>query len=90
MSRFEEGSYGDFRVMLESRAKELEAAEGHAVKLVMSGTQQMRALRDEIAMLRKALDYYADRKNWRPRGLVPKVPTAADGGQVARKALGIT
>ncbi len=88
MSRLEEGSYGDFRVMPEERAKELETAEKNAVKLVMAGSQQLRALQAEVVMLRRALDYYADRKNWRPRGLVPKVPIAADGGQVARKALG--
>ncbi len=84
----EEGSYGDFRIMLEARAKELEAAEKNATKIVLAGSQQLRALRDEVAMLRQALDFYASRKNWRPRGLVPKVPATTDGGQVARKALG--
>lgn len=85
----EERSYGDYRIIPEERAKALEAAESNALKLVVAGNAQLRSAREEIAALRRALEFYADRASWRPRGLVPKVPATEDRGARARKALGI-
>lgn len=81
--------HGDFRILPEERAKELESAEKNALQLVVAGNAQLRAAREEIEMLRRALEWYADRSNWRSRGLIPMTPAHEDKGRRARKVLGI-
>jgi hypothetical protein len=50
-------------------------------------------LKDEVAKLRAALEFYADRVNWvraRGHGAVGNIePAQLDKGRVARKALGL-
>lgn len=81
-------SYGAFRVVPEEVISRLERAEKDAVQIVMNGSAQLRQAREEIERLKAALEWYADRANWRPRGLVPKVPAHEDRGQRARRATG--
>lgn len=80
---------GEFRIVSEERLKELEAAEDRATKLVMNGSAQLRHAREEVAALKRALEWYADRANWRGRGLVPRILAHDDRGARARKALGM-
>lgn len=80
---------GPFVVMPEARARELHKAEERVTSLLMNGSAQLRALREELAVVRKALEFYADRASWRPRGLAPKVLAHDDHGHRARKALGM-
>lgn len=80
---------GEFRIMPEERARTLESAENAAAQLVMNGSAQMRALREQVAELKRALEYYAERKTWRPHGLAKHAPIDDDRGRRARKALGL-
>lgn len=82
-------SYGAFRVVPEEVMARLERAEKDSLQIVMNGSLQLRQAREEIAELRRALEWYAERANWRPRGLVPKVAAHEDRGARARKALGV-
>lgn len=89
--------FGPFVIVEASRYEALESTEKHVTNLVTAGSAQLRNLREEIASLKSALQFYADRASWRPRGIrlaeggKTESPIAAhdDRGRRARKALGI-
>lgn len=60
--------------------------------LIDALTENLERSRSEAAKLREALAFYADRENWLARGHpqidADTVPITADGGKIAREALG--
>ncbi len=48
----------------------------------MSTADEIKALEEEIALLKRALGFYADRENWRS-------PVEDDLGEIAKIALGV-
>lgn len=66
--------------------RRLEATEKSTSALLVSGSAQLRALREEVAALRGALAFYADRASWRPRGFSGIVLAHLDAGKKARTA----
>ncbi len=48
----------------------------------MSTADEIKALEEEIALLKRALSFYADRENWRS-------PVEDDLGDIAKIALGV-
>jgi hypothetical protein len=69
---------------------DLEAAEDERrrlARLAVENAKKGRDAIDELKRYKQALEFYADRKNYRPRGLLPKVAVTDDYGKHARDAL---